>query len=139
MMRLYRPVSLILSVIFAVTGLLFLLIPDKVVVFFNNLSPVLGMTPSPVMGFSFYLILAVGYMYIVTILAFLMFRHSENRYFPLLLTQAKFVSSILSLGFFLLHAHYLIYLANFIIDGVIGIVVMTFYFKMREVSKWASS
>jgi hypothetical protein len=47
-------------------------------------------------------------------------------------------SSILSLALFLLHAHYLIYLANFIIDGVIGIVVLTLYVKMRK-TPWAYS
>ncbi len=136
-MRLYRLISLILAAIFAVTGLLFLFIPDKVLVLFNNLSPLFGLTASPVAGFSFYLILSVGYMYFVTILAFLMFRHPENRYFPFLLTQAKLASSILSLGLFLFQAHYLIYFVNFLIDGVIGIVVINFYFKMKEVEKWA--
>jgi hypothetical protein len=130
-MKWYRPLSLVLAVIFATTGLLFLFIPDRVVYLFNNLSPFLGMVQSPASGFTFYLILAVGYMYLVTVLALLMFRNPGNRYFPLLLAQAKLASSILSLGLFIIQAHYLIYLANFVIDGVIGSVVMVFYFKMR--------
>jgi hypothetical protein len=134
----YRVISLVLAAIFAVTGLLFLFIPDRVVTLFNNLSPSLGMGPSPVTGFTFYLILAVGYMYLVTILAFLMFRHPENRYLPMLLAQAKLASSIVSLGLFVFQAHYLIYFANFIIDGVIGIAVMAFYFKMKGAVAWAS-
>jgi hypothetical protein len=135
--KLYKPVSLIFMVLFAVTGLLFLSIPDKVLVLFNNLSPALGMPQSPLIGLNFYLILAAGYMYLVTILAYMMFRHPEERIYSLLLTHGKIVSSILSLGLFLFHEHYLIYLANFIIDGFIGLVALTLHFKMRQASKWA--
>jgi hypothetical protein len=137
-MKTYKAVSLILLVLFAVTGLLFLIIPDGVLGFFNSLSSYLGMlsSPSPMSGWNFYLILAVGYMYLVGILAFLMFRHPENRFYPLLLVQAKLASSFFSLVFFLLHAHYLIYLANFVVDGVIGIAVLVLYLKMRKV-EWA--
>jgi hypothetical protein len=88
-----------------------------------------------VSGWSFYLILAVGYMYLVTVLAFLMFRHPENRYFPLLMVHAKLASSLLSLALFLLQAHYLVYLANFIVDGMIGIAVLALYLKSRS-SEW---
>jgi hypothetical protein len=124
--------------LFAITGILFLSIPDKVIVFFNNISSSLGMLQSPVIGWNFYLILAAGYMYLVTILAFLMLRHPENQDFPLLLIHGKLISSVLSLAFFLLQAHYLIYLANFIIDGMIGIAVLIMYMKIRE-KVWVSS
>jgi hypothetical protein len=67
-----------------------------------------------------------------------MFKHPENHYFPLLLIHAKLVSSILSLALFLLQAHYLIYLANFIVDGIIGLVVSILYLKMRR-TEWAYS
>jgi hypothetical protein len=134
----YKPISLILAVLFAVTGLLFLFIPDQVLVFFNNISAAWGMSLSPVNGVSFYLILAAGYMYLVTFLAVQMFRHPENRTFPLILINAKLASSILSLAFFLAHGHYLIYLANCIIDGFIGIVVLVLYLKMKEAKKWAT-
>jgi hypothetical protein len=137
-MKWYRPLSLVLAAIFAITGLLFLFMPEKVVSLFNSLSLYLGMVQSPVTGFTFYLILAVGYMYLVTVLAFLMFRNPGNGYFPMLLAQAKLASSILSLGLFVTQAHYLIYLANFIIDGVIGSLVIVLYFKMRGATAWAS-
>ena len=97
-MRLYRPVSLILSIVFAVVGLLFLSIPDRVLMFFNDISGHLGMTLSPVESHSFYVMLAAGYMYLVTLLAFFMYRHPENRMFPLLLAHGKLASSILSIG-----------------------------------------
>jgi hypothetical protein len=128
----YRAVSLVLMLLFAMTGVLFLGFPDAPIAFFNALSPSFGMPPAPASGRDFYLILAVGYMYLVTVLAFLMFRHPENRHFPLLLVHAKLASSVLSLAPFLLQAHYLIYLANFAIDGVIGIVVLTMYLRMRR-------
>jgi hypothetical protein len=135
-MKFYKPISLTLMLLFGVTGLLFLFIPDKVLVLFNNLSPA-AMTQAPLTGFNFYLILAAGYMYLVTVLAFLMFRRPENPVFPMLLTHAKIASSVLSLGFFLFHEHYLIYLANFVVDGFIGIVVGILYFKLRQTSPWA--
>ncbi|MBN1856549.1 MAG: hypothetical protein JW846_06335 [Dehalococcoidia bacterium] len=131
-MRTYRAISLALALVFAITGMLFLISPDTPIAFFNGLSLASGMPPSPAIGGGFYLILGVGYMYLVTILAFLMFRHPENRHFPLLLVHAKLASSILSLAFFLLQAHHLIYLANFAVDGVIGMVVLTLYLKQRK-------
>jgi hypothetical protein len=137
-MRLYKSISFILMLLFAVTGLLFLGIPDKVLALFNTLSSPLGLPHSQITGWSFYLILAVGYMYLVTVLAFLMFKHPVNHYFPFFLVHAKLASSVLSLAFFVLQAHYLIYLANFIIDGAIGIIVLAFYLKMRK-TVWASS
>ncbi len=137
-MRIYKSISLILMLLFAVTGILFLSVPDRVLELFNALSSHLRMAESPVVGWNFYLILAAGYMYLVTVLAFMMFRHPENRIFPTLLTHAKLASSILSLAFFLFQAHYLIYLANFIIDGFIGIVVLTLSLKARKL-EWAYS
>jgi hypothetical protein len=137
-MKMYRATSLTLTILFAITGILFLGIPDKVIAFINTFSSSLGMLQAPIIERNFYLILAVGYMYLVTTLAFLMFRHPENHYFPLLLTHAKIGSSILSLALFLLHAHYLIYLVNFIIDGLIGIAVLTIYMKMRKM-EWVYS
>jgi hypothetical protein len=137
-MKFYRLIALVLAISFAVTGLLFLFIPDQVLILFNTISDPLGMPISPVTSWSFYLILAVGYMYLVTVLAFLMFRYPENKYFPQLLAQAKIASSLLSLALFLFHAHYLIYLANFIIDSAIGAAVVTLYVIQGRLVQWAS-
>ena len=136
-MKLYRAVSLTLTIIFAVTGLFFLFIPDKVLILFNNLSPTFHLSVSPVIGANFYLILAAAYMYLVTVLAFRMFRHPENRVYPALLVHAKLASSVLSLALFLVHAHYLIYLANFVVDGFIGILVIILSRKAKAGVKWA--
>ena len=131
-MKLYRPVSLILCLLFAIVGLLFLVIPDRVLEFFNTISGHLGMSPSPVEGHSFYVVLTAGYMYLVTLLAFLMYRNPENRQFPLILAHGKLASSVLSLGLFLIHEYYLIYITNFVVDGFIGIVVLFFYLKLKR-------
>jgi hypothetical protein len=124
--------------LFAATGLLFLFMPDKVLIFFNTLSPFLGLPPAPVIGGNFFLVLTTGYMYLVTILAFLMFRHPENCHFPFILVHGKMASSILSLALFLTQAHYLIFMANFMVDGIIGLIVLTLYLKMRR-TEWAYS
>ena len=137
-MKIYKLISLTMVMLFAVTGILFLGLPDKVVIFFNTLSAYLGMRPAPLTGWNLYQVLAVGYMYIVTILAFLMFKHANNLSFPLLLTHAKLASSLLSLAIFLLQGPYLIYLANFAVDAVIGVVVLNLYLRLRR-SAWAYS
>ena len=137
-MKNYRNASFVLMLLFAITGILFLGLPDKVLAFFNALSPTFAMPQSPLVGWNFFVILTAGYMYLVTVLAFLMFKHPENRYFPLLLMQAKLVSSFLSLALFVAQAHYLIYLVNFLIDGVIGAGVLALYLKMRR-TEWAYS
>ena len=63
-------------------------------------------------------------MYLVALLAWLMFRHPESPIYPLLLANGKIATSLISLGFFLVHAHLLIYLANFVVDGAIGAGVL---------------
>jgi hypothetical protein len=119
-MKLYRAAALALTAGFLIVGALFLAVPDGVLAFFNRMSGPLGLPEAPPVGRSFFLILASGYMYMVSLLAWLMFRHPENRTYPLLLVQGKLATSLLSLGFFLAHRPYLIYLANFCVDGLIA-------------------
>ncbi len=59
-------------------------------------------------------------MYLVALLAWLMFRHPDNGAFSRLLIQGKLATALVALGFFLLHSPYLIYLANFVVDGLIA-------------------
>ncbi|HQT92489.1 MAG TPA: hypothetical protein PL001_10740 [Candidatus Kryptobacter bacterium] len=138
-MKSYRAISLSLSAIFALVGILFVAAPDAVIGFFNALSSPLGMAQSPPAGFNFYLILAGGYMYVVAVLAFMMYRFPKNIYFPLLLAHAKLASSVLSLGMFLFQSGYLIYITNLIVDWLIGSLATAFYMKMRRTRNWASS
>ncbi len=137
-MKMYRAISLLFAGIFAVTGILFLLVPGSVLSLFNTLSSWWGMAQTPTAGFTFYLILAVGYMYLVTLLAYLMFRHPGNPTFSFLLANAKLASSLLSLALFLFQDHYLIYLANFVVDGLIGITVLVIRSNAKK-AVWAPS
>jgi hypothetical protein len=131
-MKFYRHISLSLGIVFAVVGLLFLFIPERILIFFNSLSALFGMAPAPMTGFNSYLILAAGYMYLVALLAWLMFRHPENRFFPFILMQGKLASSVLSFGFFFFHKPLLIYFTNGVVDGIIGLVVLGLYFALRR-------
>lgn len=90
------------------------------------------MDPAPVIGINFYIALAVAYMYLVALLAFLMYRHPENRYFPLLLANGKFASSLLSLFIFAVHQPFLILAVNCVVDGLIGVAALIFYFKIKK-------
>lgn len=131
-MRLYRFFSLALAVIFAAVGLFFLFRPEGVLDFFNRFSPQLGLAPAPVHSGSFFPILAVAYMYLVTLLAWLMYRKPGHPILPLLLAQGKFASSILSLVFFFGRAPYLVCLANAVADGFIGALVMWLYLLQKK-------
>jgi hypothetical protein len=132
-MKSYQLFSLCGTITFAVVGLVFLFIPDQVLGLFNYAANYLGMPLSPVQGVNFYLILAVAYMYMVTLLAWLMYRHPLVKCYPFLLAHAKLASSALSLYLFLIHQPYLIYIVNSVIDGGIGL--MTVYF-LRTINEW---
>lgn len=131
-LRLYRFVSLVMAAAFAAVGLVFLFFPARVLDFFNRLSPPLGLSPAPVQPGTFYPILAVAYMYLVTLLAGLMFEKPGNPLLPLLLVQAKLASSILSLVIFFGRAPYLVCLANAVVDGLIGALVLRLYFLQKK-------
>jgi hypothetical protein len=131
--RIYKFFSLSMAITFAIVGLVFLFMANGVLAFFNDLSLRLGMAVSPEAGVDFYLILAVGYMYLVTLLAFFMYRHPQNSFFPLLLLNGKAASSLLSIAMFLLHRPFLIYLANGIVDGLIAVAVLVFYRELKAI------
>lgn len=131
-MRLYKLFSLTVAIIFAIVGLIFLFFPDWALIFFNSISGYLRLPQAPLQGTGFYLILASAYMYLVTLLAYLMYRHPDQNIYPFLLAHAKLASSVISIYLFLIYQHYLIYLANFIIDGFIGIAALYFFLKMKK-------
>jgi hypothetical protein len=124
LIRIYKPLSLAFAAIFAAVGLLFLLVPGGVVAFFNQLSVPLGLQPSPPGPTDFFLTLAVAYMAVVTFLAGCMFRNPADAAFPRILAVAKISSSVLSFLFFFLRAPFLMYLANAVVDGLIGVIVI---------------
>jgi len=119
-MKLYRVAALVLASSFLFVGALFLAAPDGVLSFFNRLSGLWGLPEVPLAGRPFFLVLASGYMYLVSLLAWLMFKHPENRIFPLILVHGKSATALLSLAFFLAHRPFLIYLVNFLVDGLIA-------------------
>ena len=120
----YRTASLAAAAVFAAVGLCFLLIPGRVLLFFNGVSRPLGFPPAPSSVSPFFIALAAAYMYVVTVLAFGMYRHPESRIYPSLLAQAKFASALLSLILFFAAGRCLILLANGIVDGLIGLAVV---------------
>lgn len=135
MRKFYKPLSLGGAIIFTVVGLIFLLIPQQVLLFFNVLSDFWGFSHASVAEFDFYIILAVAYMYLVTVLAYLMYRNPEESLFPLILAHGKLISSLLSLAAFIFKQKYLIYISNFLIDGIIGIVAFYMYLQVKRLNR----
>lgn len=120
---LVRMTGLGLAGTFAVVGVIFLAIPGKVLAAFNWLAAGLGWPESTTQPHTLFLALAVAYMYVVTVLAWQMARHPDVRWFPWILVQAKAASAIVCIGLFALQEHYLLYLANFVVDGGIALLV----------------
>ena len=129
--QVYKTISLCLSVVFAVVGIIFFLMPDGVFLLFNNISRQLGFAESPLQGFGLYQVLAVGYMYLVSLLAAMMFLHPENKYFIWLLINGKSASSVTSILLFAFHRPYLIYATNGVVDGLIAIFLIFVYRRLK--------
>jgi len=127
----YRALSLVMAAVFALAGGAFLLFPGGVLSFFNALSRRLGMIEAPATGATFFLVLAVAYMYLVTALAWSMYRSPKQRIYPLLLCQAKGASSLLSFGLFAFQSPLLIYLANGVVDGALSLLVLLLFLRAR--------
>lgn len=133
----YRFASLVMAACFATVGLAFFAAPGPILEWFNRLSAPLGVTPAPVQAGSFFPILALAYMYLVTLLAGLMFIRPGNSLLPKLLAHGKLASSILSLVFFFGRAPYLICLANAVVDGGIGALALwLFRLQKRRAASW---
>lgn len=120
----YRFASAAMAACFVAVGLAFYAAPGAILEWFNRLSAPLGLAPAPVQPGSFFPVLALAYMYLVTLLAAMMFRKPGDPLFPALLAQAKLASSALSLLFFFGRAPYLICLANAVVDGGIGALAL---------------
>lgn len=131
---LYRGIALALSVSFAVVGVLFLVIPGSILSFFDGLSEGLGLAAGHEKP-GFFLVLAVAYMYLVSLLAFQMFRSPGVRIYPVLLMNAKFASAFLSALFFFIDAPLLVYLVNAVVDGAIGCIALALTMLQRSFPK----
>jgi hypothetical protein len=133
-MKWIRLAGLAMATVFAVVGLLFLLIPGDILIFFNQLSQPLDLSPAPQESGVFYLALAAAYMYLVTVLAILMARHPDNQWFPFLLANGKLSSAVLSLLLFVWKQPYLICLVNCLVDGLIALAAIVIYLKVRRLT-----
>jgi len=127
MVRAQRIFGLASAIVFALVGMILLAWPGDVLGLFNRLSVGVGLPQSPVDGGGFYLVLAVAYMYLVTVLAYMMYRRPEVGSYAQLLAHAKFASAALSLYMFLVHGRYLICLVNMAVDGLLGATATFFY------------
>ena len=119
-----KVVGAVLAPVFAVVGVLFLLIPGRVVALFNRVSAPWGLPPAPDGETGLFVLLAAAYMAVVTALAVIMARRPQDLLAPRLLALAKLASSLFSLGFILLRANYFIVLVNGVVDAIIGNIVL---------------
>lgn len=122
---LVRTFGLVAAVIFAAVGLCFLILPAGVLGLFNRLSGPLGFAPAAAAAPSpFFVALAAAYMFVVTTLAFQMYRHPEDGGTASVLAQAKLASAAFSLVLFFAASRALILLVNGVVDGLIGLSVL---------------
>lgn len=119
-MKLYKSISLAMTIIYAIAGLVFLLFPDWILILSNDVSAYFNISEIPLEGVTFYLTLSSAYMYLITAFAYFMYREPKQNIYPFLLINGKFASAIISLFLFVFAEHYLIYLGAFILDGLIG-------------------
>ena len=130
--RTYRVVSFFLAAAFGVVGLAFLFLSSDVLALFNEVAAAAEFERTGTHGHQFFVILSVAYMYVVTLLASLMYLRPENVTYPRLLINAKAASSILSFLVFFLAAPVFICLVNGIIDALIAVLVITMYRGVRR-------
>ena len=130
--RLDRAISLLLALTFAAVGSLFLFGPDAVLGFMNGLGRGFGLPEAPLTGANFFLGLASGYMYLVTVIAWMMFRNPAVPLLPLLLAHAKGASSLIALGLFAFHHPYFIYAANGLIDGLLAVLALILWSRRKR-------
>ena len=119
-------------VVFALGAVDYLLFPDAVTGSLNSghlVSPFPGATT----GHSdFWLALAVGYMVLITLLAWDAQRGPRVAARPVVyLVAAKIASSLAALAHFLTGAHLGGFLAGFLVDGAIALVTYAFYRSAR--------
>lgn len=125
-MLVYRTIALLLAVVFTIVGVVFLIAPGAVLDAFDRAAAMTGQLGMPAADAEsgLFRALAVAYMYVVAWLAWMMFRRPWEPTWPTLLAQAKFASATVSLVLFVAHAPFLVYLANGIVDAVLGTIAL---------------
>lgn len=119
-----RKLGYALAAAFAAVGLVFLLIPGRMIGFFNRISARWELPPAPPAEAGLFVLLGVAYMIVVTALAWNMGRHPGDLVYARLLALAKISSSLLSLGFVVFKAPYFVILVNGLVDGLIGQAIL---------------
>lgn len=127
-----RMAGVVLSLVFASVGVLFLLAPEAPLRGLNSMAGCLGLGLSPLHGTGFFSIMASAYMAVVAILAFRMLLHPGDALNPLLLAQAKTASSLFSFGAFLLNRPDFILLVNGFLDGGLALLALLIYRSIRR-------
>jgi len=128
----YRIAGLSFGIIFATVGVVFLVCPASVVLFFNSVAGRWGMRESPPPEASLYIALAAAYMYVVTVLALGMYFRPGEKLYPVLLVQAKSASAVLSLMLCIVAGAQLILVSNTIVDAVIALAVAYIGYRGRK-------
>ena len=121
-MRLYRAIALAFAVIFAAVGVMFLAAPGEIRALLDQVgigTATPGM-PAADVDSGLFRALAVAYMYLVALLAWMMFRRPTEPAWPTLLSNAKLASATVSFVLFVAHRPYLVYPVNGVVDGLIG-------------------
>ncbi len=120
---------------FAIVGTLFFLFPDGTIRFLNGVGAFLGdFTPAPPSALRFWVSLSLGYMALVTALAYLAQRDLRRRDLLALLALAKGVSSFTCLGYYLFSSDAFVYLANFLVDGSIAMATIAIWFVVPRLT-----
>ncbi len=125
--RFRAAVGAALAIAFAAVGCIFVLAPGRLLAFFDALSRRSGLAAFPGPVDRFWLVLAAAYMYVVTVLAWSMFRRPADPVYPRLLAHAKLCSAALSLAAFVLFVPHLLLLANGVVDGAIGVLALALW------------
>ncbi len=119
----------ILAATFALVGSIFLLFPNGTVRTINAAGSIFRIfPPAPESALRFWLSLAVSYMALVTVLAWLIQRDPRRyRHLMPVLAVGKFSSSFTCFLFFVFSSPAFLYLLNFLVDGSITLIALGCY------------
>jgi hypothetical protein len=130
----------LLTLSFAVVGVLFIATPDGVLDVISDLGDELGsFTRAPETTEQFWLALGFAYMVVIAGIC-LVVQMDVARYRPLLLVLAagKTASSLGALGFYLFDQDVFIYLLNFLVDGFLALTALWLWSLAGKVAQPAA-
>ncbi|MCD6162931.1 MAG: DUF362 domain-containing protein [candidate division Zixibacteria bacterium] len=125
-------VMTISAIIYFAAGLAFALLPEIITNSINLLSRIVmpGLAEMPVSTEKFWLALAFSMMMTITILSAIAghnIRKNKGYIVPVLVSKA--ISSLSSLGYFVLSAKYFAYIVIFIVDGALFWITLIFFLR----------